>query len=201
MMVVQKVRAHAFAALVVCGFVAGCQSTGPRGLSDYRADQPEARNMRLIGYNDLQARSAYMPVIHQQGSRWIAYIGHHGGPVTNNPLTGVTEFNGTSLVDVTDPKNPKYLFHIPGQEGPAEGGGAQMLRLCDGKTLPKGDPGMVYMLRSFGNTAQEIWDVTRPEKPALVTTIIKGLRDTHKDRKSTRLNSSHLKLSRMPSSA
>ena len=27
--------------------------------SEYRADQAEARNMRLVGYNDLQARSAY----------------------------------------------------------------------------------------------------------------------------------------------
>ena len=40
---------------------------------------PEASNMELVGYNDLQARSAYQPTIHQQGERWIAYIGHHGG--------------------------------------------------------------------------------------------------------------------------
>ena len=42
-------------------------------------DPPEALNMRLVGMNDLQARSAYQPTIHQQGDRWIAYIGHHGG--------------------------------------------------------------------------------------------------------------------------
>ena len=35
--------------------------------------------MDLVGYNDLQARSAYQPTIHHQGDRWIAYIGHHGG--------------------------------------------------------------------------------------------------------------------------
>src|SRR5205085_11255131 len=40
---------------------------------------PEALNMRLVGANDLQARSAYQPTIHRQGERWIAYIGHHGG--------------------------------------------------------------------------------------------------------------------------
>ena len=40
---------------------------------------PEASNMKLIGSNDLQARSAYQPTIHHQGDRWIAYIGHHGG--------------------------------------------------------------------------------------------------------------------------
>ena len=40
---------------------------------------PEARNMELVGYSDLQARSAYQPPIHKQGDRWIAYVGHHGG--------------------------------------------------------------------------------------------------------------------------
>ena len=40
--------------------------------------KPEARNMRLVGYSDLQARTAYHPVIQHQGNRWIAYIGHHG---------------------------------------------------------------------------------------------------------------------------
>src|SRR5437667_2147996 len=104
---------------------------------------PEAANMKLIGTNDLQARSAYQPTIHHQGDRWIAYIGHHGGtddiPDPVNPLTGKAEPNGTSIVDVTDPANPRYLRHIPGQEGKYESGGAQMVRICDGKTLPKGD--------------------------------------------------------------
>jgi hypothetical protein len=105
--------------------------------------KPEAKDMALLGSNDLQARSAYQPTIHSQGGRWIAYIGHHGGtkeiPKPRNPLTGADEFNGTSLVDVTDPRRPKYLFHIPGDEGLAEDGGAQMVRVCDGKGLPKGD--------------------------------------------------------------
>src|ERR1039458_7132024 len=82
---------------------------------------PEASNMRLVGYNDLQARSAYQPVIHRQGDRWILYVGHHGGtdaiPKPVNALTGQAEFNGTSIIDVTDPAHPKYLKHIPGLEG------------------------------------------------------------------------------------
>ena len=40
---------------------------------------PEALNMRLVGSNDLQGRSAYQPTIAHQGDRYIAYIGHHGG--------------------------------------------------------------------------------------------------------------------------
>src|SRR5215469_11457221 len=68
---------------------------------------PEAMNMRLVGYDDLQGRSAYQPTIHHQGNRYIAYIGHHGGtpeiPKPINRLTGQAEFSGTSIVDVTDP--------------------------------------------------------------------------------------------------
>ena len=30
----------------------------------------EAKNMRLMGFNDLQARSAYQPTIHKQGDRY-----------------------------------------------------------------------------------------------------------------------------------
>jgi hypothetical protein len=145
----------------------------------------EAKNMRLVGYNDLQARSAYQPLIHHQGNRWIAYIGHHGGtrevPQAFNPITKKKEDNGTSVVDVTDPKNPKYLTHIPGEAGFGEQGGAQMVRVCDGKKLPKGDPSKVYLLRTGGTSAQELWDVTAPERPTLISTIVSGLKDTHKN--------------------
>ncbi len=118
-------------------------------------DPPEARNMRLVGCNDLQARSAYQPIIHKQGDRYIAYVGHHGGtpavPKPVNPLTGQAEFNGTSIVDVTDPKQPKYLKHIPGPGRSRRAG--RRRRWCASATarsLPKGDPNAVYLLRTFG---------------------------------------------------
>ncbi len=142
---------------------------------------PEAKDMSLVGYSDLQARSAYQPVIHRQGSRFIAYIGHHGGQALN-PLTGKVEPNGTSIVDVTDPRNPKYLSHIPGSAaGSGEAGGAQMVRVCDGKTLPKADPAKTYLLRTLGNEAHEVVDVTEPTKPIRVTTVLSGLTTTHKN--------------------
>src|SRR5262245_9887043 len=147
-------------------------------------DPPEAKNMRLIGMNDLQARSAYQLVIHRHGERLIAYVGHHGGtrdvPKPINPMNGQPEFNGTSIIDVTDPKYPNYLFHLPGQEGLGESGGAQMVRLCDGTILPKGDPNAVYLLRSFGKLGHEVWNVADPAKPVLVSRPSWNLRDTHK---------------------
>src|SRR5271169_5958950 len=60
--------------------------------------QAESKNMELVGWNDLQGRSAYQPTIHKQGARWIAYVGHHGGE-NLNALTGKKEINGTSVVD------------------------------------------------------------------------------------------------------
>jgi hypothetical protein len=144
------------------------------------AQQSEQRNMRLVGQDDLQARSAYQPVIHRQGERWIAYVGHHGGRRLN-PLTGQTEQNGTSIVDVTDPRQPRYLHHIPGAPGEAEGGGASMVRVCDGKTLPKADPAKTYLLRTLGNLSHEVWDVSAPAQPRHVTTVVQGLDSTHKN--------------------
>jgi hypothetical protein len=145
---------------------------------------PEAMNMRLVGHHDLQARSAYQPTIHQQGNRYIAYIGHHGGtdqtPQPMNKVTGKPEFNGTSILDVTDPANPQYLKHLPGLQGNYERGGAQMVRVCAGATLPSGDPSKYYMLRTFGGQAHEVYDVTDPADPKLLTRIEAG-RDTHKN--------------------
>ena len=144
--------------------------------------QPESKNMELVGYNDLQGRSAYQPVIRKQGNRWIAYVGHHGGS-SQNTLTGKVEDNGTSIVDVTDPKQPKYLAHIPGDHptaGAGESGGAQMVRICDGTELPHADKSKVYLLRAAGTTAHEMWDVTDPAKPNRMNVIVNGLNDTHK---------------------
>jgi hypothetical protein len=140
---------------------------------------PEANNMREVGFNDLQARSAYQPIIHKQGDRWIAYIGHHGGSAVN-PLTGNVEPNGTSIVDVTDPRQPRYLKHLAGSAGEGEAGGAQMVRACNGSDLPNADKTKIYLLRAT-NSSHEVYDVTDPSNPKLVTTVISNLADTHKN--------------------
>src|SRR5260221_3435449 len=116
------------------------------------AGAEEARNVRLVGFHDLAARSAYQPTIKREADRWIAYIGSHGGRSVN-PLNGQLEESGTSILDVTDPRAPKLLFHIPRQRGREvprrETGGAQMTRGCAGAELPKADPSKTYLLRTF----------------------------------------------------
>lgn len=135
----------------------------------------EARDMTLTGFHDLQGRGAYQPVIHQQNGRWIAYVGHHAGSAMN-PLSGKHENNGTSLIDVSDPAKPVLLHHIP-----AASGGAQMVRVCRGRDLPRGARDRIYMLRSRGHDAHELWDVTLPGPPQRVTVVVDGLHGTHKN--------------------
>ena len=144
-------------------------------------NQQSQWNMELVGSSDLQGRSAYQPIIINEDGREIAYVGHHTGAVLN-PLTGVVETNGTSIIDVTDPAKPKYLSHIPGSsERGEESGGAQMVRVCSGSVLPHGVRGKWYLLRPFGTQAQEIYDVTDPVHPARLTVIVSDLNATHKN--------------------
>ena len=161
------------------GLVALALATGSTLVAQNTPGRAESKDMTLVGYNDLQARSAYQPTIHHQGNRYIAYIGHHGGD-QRNPLTGVVEMNGTSILDVTNPRAPRYLAHIPGEKGQGEQGGAQMTRICNGSDLPNAPDDKVYLLRSFGTSGHEIWDVTDPAKPVKVVTLLEGLRNTHK---------------------
>jgi hypothetical protein len=134
----------------------------------------ESLNMTLVGHADLQARSSYQPLVKKQGDRYIAYVGHHDG-TSMNPLTGQEETNGNSIVDVTDPANPVQLAHIPAVSG------SQMMQVCNGDELPDADATKSYLLRTNGDDGHEIWDVTDPAKPTLLTTIIEGLEGTHKN--------------------
>jgi hypothetical protein len=134
----------------------------------------EADNMRLLGHHDLQGRSAYWGVVQQQGSRWIAYVGHHGGEAFN-PLTGVVEENGNSIVDVTNPRRPFLLRHLPAD------GGSQMVQVCSGDELPFGESGKFYLLRTDGDNGHQIYDVTDPFNPVFVVDVTTGLDGTHKN--------------------
>ena len=162
---------------LVLGLVVTLLAAGSAASQTTRGHAAEAHDMELVGHDELQGRSAYQPTIHRQGARFIAYVGHHGGRA-GNPLTGVEEDNGTSIVDVTDPAKPRYLSHIPGPAGGAEQGGAQMARVCD-----RG--GRTYLLRTSGNaipnSAHEVWEVTDPAKPRKTSTVVSGLTSTHKD--------------------
>ena len=107
--------------------------------------------MELVGYDDLQARSAYQPHVQKQGDRWIAYVGHHGGK-SMNPLTGKAEDNGTSILDVTDPKQPKHARAHSRRAGPGRiGRRADGARVRRRHAAASADKSKFYLLRTFGN--------------------------------------------------
>src|SRR4030095_17104603 len=60
-------------------------------------------------------------------------------------------------------------------------GGAHVVRVCAGSQLPRADRNKVYLLRTLGNTAHELWDVSDPAKPAHLNVIVSGLTGTHKN--------------------
>jgi hypothetical protein len=160
--------------------------------------QPDASSMRLLGHNDMQNRPIYQPTAHKYpGNTGNAYANHTilfaglhaatggGGCVGSlpNPLKGgACERDGTLIVDVTQPSNPQIIIHLP----PANTSNlmAQMVRVCDGQTGKLGQTGHVYMLRSDGSgggTGQhDVYDVTDPSNPALLSVPVSGLSATHK---------------------
>src|SRR5260370_869504 len=170
--------------LLFCG-AGGATAQGDRADNQFR--DAEHKEMKLVGLNDVQNRSTYQPTLHKQvvrgQVRYIIYAGHHtlgqpgeglapaGTPAlpSFNPLTGNNEENGTAIVDVTDVRHPKQLFHLLVKNG--TGGGAQMVGVCDGIGA---NVGKVFMLRSYANSAHEIWDVTDPSHPAGVRTVAGG---------------------------
>jgi hypothetical protein len=93
-----------------------------------------------------------------------AYIGHHRGEAFN-PLTGKKEDNGTTILDVAAPREPRIVKHIPGRKG-AESRAVQVAE----QLLPGKD----FLLRnqeSGSFTGFEVWDITDRAHPKLASTI------------------------------
>lgn len=166
---------------------------------------PDAESMKLLGHNDMQNRPIYQPTVHKYPShtaatltssadayanKTIFFAGLHaatgGGGCTGslpNPLNGgVCEKDGTLIVDATNPSNPVVIKHLP----PANPNNslAQMVRVCDGRTGKLGTTGHVYMLRNDGsgggNGQHDVYDVTDPVHPVLLSVPASGLTATHK---------------------
>ncbi len=139
--------------------------------------------MQAVGFNDNQGRaSSDDGWIEHQGNRYILYVANSPGSALN-PMTGQIEQNGTSLIDVTDPRHPVYLSHIPSifPAGTPSGNGATHVAVCGGNTLttslgnnPHPYTGKWFLFRHSGSLDQEIWDVTNPSSPAIVSVLIGG---------------------------
>jgi hypothetical protein len=82
------------------------------------ATADEAENVRLVGYNDMQGRYALQVTTKSDAANgnWV-YVGNVANPRLKeglfNPITKKKEWNGTSIVEISDPAHPKYVWHIP----------------------------------------------------------------------------------------
>jgi hypothetical protein len=145
-------------------------------------DQESIWNMKKAGFvDDLGCSQGDQVWIENQNGREILYIGSGSG-TAKNPITGNTEQCGVAIYDVTDVAHPKFLANIPGD--PA-GNNAPHTFVCGGDTLPHGAAGHFYLLTHRGSThlaqgRHEIWDVTNPSAPTLLTTVVSGLNSYHK---------------------
>jgi hypothetical protein len=128
----------------------------------------DAANVQLLGHSDLQGRDALQVVL--KGS--FAYVGHHRGR-ERNPMTGALEWNGTTILDVSNPRQPRVIKHIPGYEGAESRAVQVVVGYFDGRD---------YLLRNQESrqfTGFEVWDITDRSFPRLVSKI-EGLNAAHK---------------------
>jgi len=82
------------------------------------ATADEGENVRLVGYNNMQGRYALQVTTKSDpaNGNWV-YVANVANPGLKeglfNPITKKKEWNGTSILDVSDPAHPKYVWHIP----------------------------------------------------------------------------------------
>jgi hypothetical protein len=176
--------------LTVILALAGCgaqgQSSPPAAAPAAPAADPLAEssaNVRLVGYNDLQGRTALVTTTKSDpaNGNWV-YIGHHDAfhdekPILN-PITGKMEFNGTSILDITDPAKPRYVWHIPNETNKNsrstsvvydykfDGTGRDYL-IRNSEALTQGETGVDLKYQIYDITSRD----TDPSKISLVAEI------------------------------
>ena len=141
-------------------FCLPCLAAIPVSIPHRASCAADAVNVRLVGHSDLQGRDSLQVVL--KGN--YAYVGHHRGREMN-PMTGALEPNGTTILDVSNPRQPRIIKHLPGYEG-AESRAVQVVEeYFDGRD---------YLLRNQESsqfTGFEIWDITDRSSPKLVSKI------------------------------
>src|SRR5262249_5317067 len=142
-----------------------------------------ARNVRLVGYNDLQGREALVGTTKSDPANgsWV-YVGHHESYGDDRPkmnsITGKMEWNGTSILDTADPSKPKLVWHIPNETNRNSRGvtvvydykfdasGRDYL-MRNSEALTEGETGLDVKFQIFDITSRS----TDPSKISLVSEI------------------------------
>jgi len=128
----------------------------------------ENSGFELIGYNDLAGRPGFKLALTEQSGRWYLYTGHLWQ-------------RGWSVIDVTDPADPRVLRTIPGPEGTW----TIQVQAADGLLitgLEKPMPGWGIGDDEPFEEGAVIWDIaTDPSDPVPVGTWRTGATGTHRN--------------------
>jgi hypothetical protein len=169
--------------------VGGAPLVAQRAGADPRSDG--ASNVRLVGYNDLQGRQALQVTAKSDpaNGNWV-YVGltpndrndpqasddaqSNDEPILN-PITGKMEYNGTAIVEISDPANPKFVWHIPNEVAHVNSRGVSVVYDYGFNSTPANHD---YLIRSFDTGKEfkfQIFDITtratNPKAIALVSEI------------------------------
>ena len=162
--------------------LAGCSSNGEpppagreaAGASAASATGERAQNVRLVGYTDLQGRQALEIKTKSDSANgnWV-YIGHvpntRTKEATINPISGQKEWNGTSIVDITDPAKPRLVWHIPNTES---ANSRSVSVVYDYKFDGSGHDYLVRNSESPNELKFQVFDITtRDSDPSKITLV------------------------------
>ena len=141
--------------LVAMGFISG------------NAFATDSHMTRLVGHSDLQARPTlqvnvrdYDGASPELEGKVFAFVGHHRGQKPNPMNNNLLEHNGTTILDVTNPKKPVIIIHIPGAAN-AEGRATQVAfnhldsgddYLIRNQEIPDGDPAAYFEILDITQT-------------------------------------------------
>lgn len=172
------------AALAVSmGILAGRLLGGPVQPADPLSDG--ARNVRLVGYHDLQGREALVVTTRSDpaNGRWV-YVGHHESYWDQkpklNPITGKLEWNGTSILDVSDPARPRLVWHIPNDRD----ANSRSVSVVYDYGFESSPPGRDYLIRNYeadDDLRFQIFDVTTRASDPTQIALVAEIRGTPPD--------------------
>ena len=127
----------------------------------------ESNDVSLIGYHHLQGRHALQVTTKSDpaNGEWV-YIGHvpntRTEEATLNPISGQVEWNGTSIVNISDPSNPQLVCHIPNEVS----ANSRSVSVVYDYDFGSGSADRDYLIRNFeaGDELKfQIFDITNRE--------------------------------------
>ncbi|MSO81159.1 MAG: hypothetical protein EXQ97_05980 [Alphaproteobacteria bacterium] len=136
-------------------------------MSSFPPGKAFAHNVEAIGYCDLEGRPAFKLALHKAGDRWYLYTATFWHP-------------GINIVEVTDPKSPRYVRFLPGPENTW----TLQVQIADGKMVSsyeKITPGWGDDPTKGYDEGFVVWSLADPENPKKLGQWKSGGEGTHRN--------------------